>query len=437
MLDHAVKEFENKHGIDLLNSTTLLAVSGGIDSMVLAHLFVKSGYPVAIAHVNFGLRGADSDADEALVQQFAHKHNLPFHLHHSDTETYAKAQQLSIQMAAREIRHRFFQDLCKAHGYANTATAHHAGDNLENFFIYLLRNRTATALQGIAPVNEHLIRPLLAYSRQEISDYAKQEGIQWREDSSNEKIYYLRNKIRHMILPGLREFYPEVEQDFLEISEYWRRHKASSDARNAEYFAAHSLANSKNICIPNAPFSGLAGQRSLTWFLSQKGFNGSQIQDIKQATPGSIFSNGKFTLWAEASQWVLEETQHSPEAYSITLDMDEVGQTLHAGKFEIHTNFTRDIPKTFGPNEWYFAADAIEFPLVFRNWYPGDRLQPMGMAGHRKLSDLFTDAKIGSHSRLDYPVLQSGNVVLGVLGLRRSGGALVGENHNLVLKITW
>ncbi|HEX9825611.1 MAG TPA: tRNA lysidine(34) synthetase TilS, partial [Flavobacteriaceae bacterium] len=198
----------------LAKSKCLVAISGGMDSVVLAHLCHKMEIDIALAHCNFNLRGDESDADEDFVLQLAEDLNLEVFIESFDTEAYAKTHKLSTQMAARELRYAWFDDLMEQLHFDYVLTAHHADDNLETFLINLSRGTGLEGLTGIPEINGNIVRPLLPFSRQELEYYAIKNKLKWREDSSNIATKYLRNKLRHEVIPTLKEINPQILQNF-------------------------------------------------------------------------------------------------------------------------------------------------------------------------------------------------------------------------------
>ena len=201
----------------------LLACSGGLDSVVLAHLCKALKFDFALAHCNFSLRGTESDGDEDFVRELASTFEINVYVKQFDTEQYAEEQRLSVQMAARELRYKWFDELLQSKRYDYVLTAHHADDSLETFLINLSRGTGIEGLSGIPQVNGNVVRPLLPFSRNEIIEYAKSESIQWREDSSNTSVKYLRNKIRHEIVPGIKELNPTFLQNFQHTQHHLRQ----------------------------------------------------------------------------------------------------------------------------------------------------------------------------------------------------------------------
>ncbi|MZP54116.1 MAG: tRNA lysidine(34) synthetase TilS, partial [Bacteroidales bacterium] len=218
MLDEFLKNIEDK-GLAGRNDRILLAVSGGIDSMVMADLFLKSGYKVGIIHCNFCLRGSESDKDEDLVEKLASVNNIPFWSKKFNTSAYAKKNGISIQMAARELRYKWFEEIRRKNGYDYIAIAHNLNDSIETFLINLTRGTGIAGLTGIRPSYKKIIRPLLFAERNTIERYCSEQKITYREDRSNSETKYVRNKIRHLVIPVLREINPSAEHSINETAE--------------------------------------------------------------------------------------------------------------------------------------------------------------------------------------------------------------------------
>ena len=220
----------------LENKKLLLATSGGVDSMIMLDLFQKLNYTIAIAHCNFQLRGLESFGDQQFVQDYASNNNIPAFVTHFDTRNFAKDYKLSTQIAARELRYNWFYELLATEKFDYILTAHHADDNLETFLINITRGTGLDGLTGIPEQNEQIIRPLLPFSRLEIEEYAQKNNIQWREDSSNASDKYLRNKIRHDLVPMLKELNPNFLDSFQKTQNYLRESQIMiEDAANMIY----------------------------------------------------------------------------------------------------------------------------------------------------------------------------------------------------------
>jgi tRNA(Ile)-lysidine synthase len=206
------KAYIEKKKLFTPDDTILLGLSGGIDSRVLFDLFLKSGYKIAVAHCNFGLRGGESNSDEEFVQNLAQEHNLPFHKIHFNTTEYAELQKISIQMAARELRYNWFENVRRNYKYSYIAIAHNSDDALETFFINLSRGTGIKGISGIKSKNNHIVRPLLFADRATIEQYCVSNDLEFREDSSNKTDKYIRNDIRHNLIPLLNNILPDFKK---------------------------------------------------------------------------------------------------------------------------------------------------------------------------------------------------------------------------------
>ncbi|PIF02646.1 MAG: tRNA lysidine(34) synthetase TilS, partial [Draconibacterium sp.] len=206
------RKIAEKHQLWNDDDTLLIAVSGGLDSMVLLDLCRQLYNPIAVAHCNFQLRGDDADADEKLVQEICLQHKIQFHLKRFDTKNYAEQNGISIEMAARDLRYAYFEELCKQHGYAKIVTAHHANDNAETLLLNLTKGTGIKGLTGIPRKRENIVRPLLAFTRDELQEYAEANLLKYHNDETNSNVIFQRNKIRHKVLPLLEEINPSAVQ---------------------------------------------------------------------------------------------------------------------------------------------------------------------------------------------------------------------------------
>jgi tRNA(Ile)-lysidine synthase len=438
VLQEALSDFSAEHHIDLQNSRTLLAVSGGVDSMVLAHLFLLSGFPFALAHVNFGLRGAESDGDEKLVQEFAELHQIPLFRFHPETQQYAKEEHWSIQMAARELRYDFFQRCALQEGFDQIATAHHADDALENFFIYLMRGNTRAALSGIAPVRGMLIRPLLRATREQIEAYATGNKVLWRDDSSNAKTDYLRNRIRHTIIPGVREFYPGIYEDFEPLVAGLRKYFSEEDELFSGLIEANSNKENEDILVSGELLDADKGPQALRWYFRSLGFSGDAADKLLNGVAtGAHFVAGKHTVYKEATGFRVLNSGSELEAFAMEVTQDSLPTTLYAGLFAIDLAMLDATAYQPAPDTWYFDMEGNLFPLVFRSRKTGDRLSPWGANFSRKVSDILVDAKISAALKNGYPLVEAPVGILGLLGIRRSNLAPVQAESKVLLQMKW
>ncbi|PSL20797.1 tRNA lysidine(34) synthetase TilS [Dyadobacter jiangsuensis] len=433
--------FINQHTPDLEQQPTLLAVSGGVDSVVLAHLFHSLGLTAGIAHCNFGLRGEESDGDEAFVRELSARYNFPFFVTKPDVKNFAKSTSISTQMAARELRYRWFEKVRQESGYIWIATAHHANDSLETLLLNVARGTGLAGLTGIAPVNGHLIRPLLLSSRAEISRYAAENGIQWREDRTNETDDYYRNKIRHHVIPVLAELNPSLESTFNVSSERLRAANALLEAHLQRWKAQIVREEAGTIRIPIAGLLSEAEPAYRLWFILQDfGFQYGQLRNIVaslEGISGKRFFSPTHALLVDRDHILLKASSQTSDPEVLTIE--EPGVTFHwqGAKISLRV-LPAGSPPHFDNATIAVDINCITFPLTLRKWQQGDIFQPFGMGGKRKkVSDLLIDNKVDLFEKEKTAVLLNGDgEIIWVLGLRADERFRITEATSNILEIT-
>lgn len=418
--------------------SVLLAVSGGIDSMVMVDLFVKSGFSAGFAHCNFGLRGAESDADAAFVQEMAKKYNCPVYFKNFDTSRYAIEKKISIQMAARDLRYAWFDKLIQNTEYGCYATAHHFDDQVETFFINLIRGTGIAGLTGIAPLKGRCIRPLLFADRKMIEEYAKKNDIPSREDSSNLKDDYLRNRIRHFVLPELEKadmhFKSGMDNTF----------EALADA--GEFIATEISIKCRSICTQkkdgefNINIQKLKQEKHpgfvLFHILKPLGFNHSNVSNIIASIdrePGKCFLSRTHELVIDRDLLIVSaRNDETGKAAEIPASAQEILSPVHLA-IEIFAFDGQAIPRS--PDIAWLDYDKLHFPLVIRNYTQGDSFVPLGMKGHKKLSDFMIDRKIPLPEKRNIRLLTSGDEIAWVIGFRIDDRYKVTSKTNRVLAL--
>ena len=373
--------------LDCPSGKYILALSGGIDSMVLADMLLQSKAVFVVAHCNFHLRGEESDGDEQFVRDYASRNGLTIYVKQFDTLDYAKEQGISIEMAARDMRYAWFEELRQQLGYDYIAVAHHADDQLETFFINLLRGAGIRGLKGMQPVNGYIIRPLLDVSRAEIQQYAEEHHLQWREDHTNAETLYLRNKIRHELLPVIDNISKEGRASVLKSMS----HLASE---NELYRELVKEKLSQMVAPHHFPLSTFHFQLLFEW-LRDYGFNTDQVHFIHEALnngqPGTSFFSPTHRVTIERDGLELTEI----------CKKSDISVELSYQKTEKDTNF--EIDKS--PEVAQLDYDKLTFPLQLRNWQAGDRFHPLGMKGSKLLSDFFVDQKMTTRQKEECHVL--------------------------------
>jgi tRNA(Ile)-lysidine synthase len=404
----------------------LLAISGGMDSMAMCFLFRKAHFQYGIAHCNFQLRGDASDQDEDFVKSVAERTGVPFYSGKFATSEHAKLKGISIQMAARELRYTWFSELISPHGYDYVATAHHRNDQEETFFINLMRASGIAGFHGIPVKKEQLIRPMLFASRKEIAAYVKKNNIPYREDNTNSETKYLRNKIRHKLIPVLREISPGFSEILSEninrIKEVEQIFRNTVEKERKKYVR---IVNGV-ILIPIGKLKKLNPAYTYVYeFLAPYHFNFSVCRDIVDAldeTESRIFLSDTHQLVKERDHLVItsipdKTIKKQPEyGFRITEKTKTMAHPVPLG-------FRRIIPgKSFRINpsvdHAYFDLHKLTFPLTIRKWQKGDFFYPYGSPHRKKLSDYFTDEKFSRSEKENTWLLCSGENIIWVIGHR-------------------
>jgi tRNA(Ile)-lysidine synthase len=439
---NSIKALMNLQDWQLERQLTVLAVSGGVDSMVMLHVFKQLNFPCVVAHVNFGLRGSESDGDTQLVIKTCSDLSIPCFVKRIDTEQYAIENNLSIQMAAREIRYEFFQEILEGQNAFHIATAHHQDDELENFFIYLLRNQLHTAWLGIPMERGNIIRPLLNIPRKIIQEFASNNTVAFREDSSNASTKYLRNKIRHLLIPELKNEYDSVADDFQFISSlsraesklYLLNFQAKWETEVLETYDKSGLSLehvnfSTSFYTNQENHSGLKN-KFLSW-----GFTNNQVNEIlnNQINIGSHWIGREFVIYANRNGLTLKKRNKT----EITETKIRVNEVVNFGDFQINMVEINKNQVDFNlPNCYYFNPLIGNEELTIRSWKISDKIQPLGMKGSKKVSDIFINSKIDNDRKIDFPLLVSKAEIFAILGLKRSTHFLLGESET-AMKISW
>lgn len=429
-------DFIQSGALLIVENKLLLAVSGGMDSMFMSRYFLDRGYTFGIAHCNFGLRGAESDADEALVREFCIKNDIPFYVNHFKTEAFSIEKGISIQMAARELRYQWFSQLCDENNYVHLVTAHHSTDHVETVVLNQLRGAGLTGHEGIKVRSGNKVRPLLCLSRNEIEQAVKVLEIPYREDTSNQSDKYFRNRIRHHILPQFAKINPSFEKTFFQNSQY---------VKQGNTFIAHFMETiKKDILSISAIGIIIDTQKLINWpepefilhhILHPFQFNSAQITDIYNSIgsiSGKIFYTRDYRLVTQTNQWVLEKMSNCiKEEYTITKDTNKLSTENYLWQFE--TNQSKVIERD--KNTACFDLEKLHFPLKIRTWNQGDKIKPLGMSGHKKISDILIDRKLSISQKDKTLVLVSGQDIIWVTGIQINEDFKVTPNTSKIYKV--
>ena len=461
---------------DSRSASFLLAVSGGVDSMCLADMWLRcfGAESCAIAHCNFNLRGEDSDGDEALVAGWAQEHGVRLHKVSFDTLQYASENGVSIEMAARELRYRWFGEICQEHGYKAVVVAHHADDNAETMVLNMVRGAGLKGLTGMKPVSplplsRHceerndvaIFRPLLTFTRKQIEGHAFAWKVPYRDDKTNASTEYRRNSIRHEVFPLFERMNPSYVRTLNREMTYL---KDASDI--VDQWCREQLPNvvlqSSPLTISTTALSGIPQWRYLLYYILEPyGFNTSVLESLEslltsdRTISGKRFESDNYVLLTERDTLVvmpLSSRPTSPLSFRPTEGSGEIFTPVRIpGTY--HVNGTRVLVETLAwtpgmplkQPEGTVIIDAakLKFPFVLRKWRSGDWMIPLGMKGKKKISDLFTDLKY-THVRKDHAVIlvdMAGDLaeqqhVAGVAGVRIDDRYKVTENTETILRIT-
>lgn len=418
----------------LKDAKLLIAISGGIDSVVLVHLCHELQLKIALAHCNFNLRGKESDGDEDFVLQLADDLELEVFVESFDTNQYAKDSKQSIQMAARELRYNWFLELSDQLGFDYILTAHHADDNLETFLINFMRGTGLEGLTGIPEINGKFARPFLPFSRNEMEVFAKEKHIKWRDDSSNASTKYLRNKLRHDVIPILKEINPNLLQSFALtqsnlndsqdiISESVDAFLAKTLDISKESYARFKISEFKNKANPKAYLFEVFKDFGFTEW--------NDVLHLLDAQSGKQVLSEKWRLIKDRDYLLLSEI-HAKSFDRITIsEADKQVETPFG------TLMFNEVDAVFETSKQTIYVDkaTLQFPLTLRQWEEGDVFYPLGMSGKKKLSKYFKDEKMSLLDKENTWLLCSGNAIIWVVGKRADDRFKVTESSKQILKI--
>lgn len=417
----------------------IVTVSGGIDSVVLLDLLLKSGYSCSIAHCNFQLRNEESEGDEIFVRGLAEKYDIAFFTKSFETADYSESNKMSVQMAARELRYDWFEELRQEQAYDWIATAHNKNDVAETFLLNLTRGTGIQGLTGIKPKNGRLIRPLLFASRGEIREYALDNNLNWREDSSNASSKYSRNKIRLSVLPLLEEINPRIIDT---LTDNIRR------LRDSEEIYLNAIREKRNRYVfREAGYSWISVDELAklhpidTWtFELLKDFNFSQgvVNDIIRSLdgpPGRQFFSSTHRLVKDREKLLIHPIkEENLRRYYIEDPYREISEPIHL-EMDVIPN-TGDYKISSAPDTACLDLDMLEFPLLLRKWEAGDYFRPLGMKNIKKLSDFFIDSKLSIPEKENTWILQSGNEIAWIVGQRIDDHFKIRPDSKKILRIS-
>jgi tRNA(Ile)-lysidine synthase len=417
----------------------LIALSGGVDSVVLSHLMCRANYKISLAHCNFHLRDEESNRDEAFVRSWAKENNIPLFVKEFDTYQYMKENKLSLEMAARDLRYNWFNSLLESEGFTCLCTAHHLDDSIETFFINLLRGTGIAGLHGIKVKNDKIVRPLLFATREEILSYAKQNNISYVEDSTNSETKFTRNKIRHNLFPVLREINPNFEFALKKDIEY---------LNDTEFIFRREIEKTKKEIIETEQevikinISKLKQLNPMKIYLyeilSEYGFNETNINDILSCLDeisGKQFFSKTHRLVKDRHYIFIDVIKNNTTNDFFLIDNCQ-SSLIHPLKMQIELlrdlkfiNISKD------KNIAMLDADLLKFPLILRKWRQGDSFVPFGMKKEKKLSDYFTSNKYSLLDKENQWILCSEEKIVWLIAERIDDRFRISNKTKNILKI--
>jgi len=418
---------------DITSKKIVLAVSGGVDSMVLTDLFRQNKLNFAVAHCNFKLRNAESDLDQKFVADYCEKHKITFFTTNFDTLAFAKDFKLSTQVAARKLRYEFFYEILQNEKYDYVATGHQLDDNIETFLLHLSRGTGIDGLTGIPIQNDKIIRPLLNFTRKEIEQYARENNILWREDASNATDYYVRNKIRHHLTPILQELNPSFSDSFQQtLINLQQAHSLIDDASRMVYKkVVEDAVDFKKINI--SELKKLSNYKSYLYqWLQPLGFTAwEDIYNLAEATTGKQIFSEKYQLLKNRNFLIIApKSDVSNEEHLIEKGSSEVN-------FHIKLLLCKISEPFYSTNKTIFVDDEkLSYPLKLRHWKTGDIFYPLGMDGKsKKVSKFFKDEKLSRIEKEKTWLLCSGTEIVWIIGIRAAERFKISNTTKNILQI--
>lgn len=429
----------NQNNLFDASENVLLTVSGGLDSVVLSHLFYTAKLNFDIAHCNFQLRENDSDQDELFVKNLAEQFNVNFHVVKFDTISFQQANGISIQMAARNLRYDWFRTLKQKYNYKCIVTAHHANDQAETVLLNLTAGTGLRGVRGIKPKTNDIVRPLLEFTRKELETYAEMHQLIWREDISNASVKYKRNSIRHLVIPELEKINPQFITAVNQFSEKISQVELLLNEQ-VELWKLKYCKNQNDLVFIDIKSLELIVYKDLILYelIKEFGFDNTVIIfESLQSISGKKFISKTHTLVVDRNQLVISKNDLTENVYHEIAEFQKellINNTKLT--FEIIEDFNFNLIDS-NKNIAYFDYSKLTFPLIIRNWVFGDYLKPIGMKGKsKKVSDILIDLKIPINIKDNVLVLECAKELAWLINFRISESFKVEEKCFKVLKIS-
>ena len=434
----AFRSFLEKENLVSSGDKLVLAVSGGVDSMVMLELFSQTEYEFVVAHCNFKLRGEESDFDEVFVREYCEQRGITFYHNTFDTEECALIEGISIEMAARDLRYQWFYQILDEFSFTAVATAHHQDDIIETILLNLSRGTGIRGITGIHPINGRLIRPMLFTNHKNILDYAEINNVPFRVDSSNNELVYQRNIIRHKVIPVLKEINPAFEKNIIRTTQVLRETESLFQRKISEikqFVIAHETGLTK-LSIP-ALKTYPEVNTVLFELLKPYGFKWTIIPSIVEAfdaDAGKTFFSKTHRLVKDRSELILTYVKGNDYSrFYIDTNTLFINSPLNLSLKRIERDEFYEISNQ--PNVIDLDFDMLNFPLIIKKWEQGEYFQPLGLKGLKKISDFFIDEKLSIPQKENQWILYSGNDVVWIIGLRIDDRFKVMHESKNILRI--
>jgi tRNA(Ile)-lysidine synthase len=417
----------------------LLAVSGGIDSVVLCELSKQAGLKFSIAHCNFGLRGEESERDEKFVRGLGEKYGVGVHVKSFDTSTYAKEEKLSVQEAARELRYQWFEELRKEKGLSYTLLAHHANDNIETVLMNFFRG---TGLEGLTGMDvhssySHCLRPMLSFRREEIEAFAKENGLEWVEDSSNASNKYTRNFFRNELLPQLKKIYPDVENNLQDNIKRFNKTNLLYRKLVDDFKRKLCKYERVEVRIPVKQLIQWANTSLIYEIIKEYHFKEKQVDEVMKladSESGKFIENAEYRLIKHRNWFIV--TKKKVGGSTVAIDEYEKEVVFECGRLELKQVSIDQFKLDKNNSVAQLDAKEIEFPLLLRRWKQGDYFYPLGLRKKKKIARFLIDQKMPLHQKENVWVIESNKKIIWIVGQRINDRFKVSDSTKDVLIIT-
>jgi len=432
MLSESFLDYIKKESLFERNEHLLLAISGGVDSVVLAHLLRHIEFHFSLAHMNFQLRGEESDKDQEYVESLASELGVPIHV----KKVQIQKEKGSTQLQARNLRYKWFKELMICHSYDKLLTAHHANDQFETVLFNLSRGSGIKGFRGMLPLQNKIARPLLFASKKEIIEYAENAEIDWREDASNETDHYNRNKIRHHIIPQFENLNPNVIKGFQQTSLKMRAAEQAYNNKLDQLKTKYFILTDGEVKIKRSILDIDFPIVYLSDLLSDFDFSLNQLQSFDFDRVGAqLYSNSHMLIVDREFIFVNIRGEKTKQEFPQELKIESKLIHTSIGKFKINILDKEEVDFAKNKKLVFIDLESINGTLELDYWQKGDKIQPLGMKGKKKISDILIDQKVPLHQKENKLVLKSEGEIVWLVGHKFSDLFKVKDSTKKVLRI--